>query len=103
MHNETIQVVRRDRHLHTSYVKCVGGVPLSLNQGTEEALLNSLNRLGLHEVFESSHLNKGAGHRIKPAPPLEDLHRVTSRQEGMNSLHKRKRQESIRRKHKKAE
>jgi hypothetical protein len=47
------------------------------------------------KVFKSSCFHKRTGQRIKPSPPFKDLHGVASRHEGMNSLHKRKRHESI--------
>jgi hypothetical protein len=87
--NNAIHIVGRDRHLHTSYVEGVGGVPPYLSQCTEGALLSSLSRLGLHEMLETSRLNIGAGYRIEPTPPLEDLRGVTSRQEGTDNLYER--------------
>ena len=67
----------------------VGGVLPYLSQCTKGALLSSLTRLGLHEMLETSHLNRGVGHRIEPTPPLEDLRGVTSRQEGTDRLYER--------------
>ena len=87
-------------------MESVGGVPPSLNQCTKEALFGSLSRLGLHEVFEASRLKKRIGHRIEPNPPLKDLCRIASRQEGMDSLYIKEsmsQQKKGRRKHRKAE
>ncbi len=83
-------------------MESVGGVPPSLNQCTKEALFGSLSRLGLHEVFEASRLNKRMGHRIEPTPPLKDLCRIASRQEGMDSLYIKERHESTKERQKKS-
>ena len=96
--SQPIHVVWCDRHLHTSYVECVSGVPPPLSQGTKESLLGKISRLCLHEVFEASCFHKGTGQRIKPCPPFKNLNRVASRHKGVKRLHKRKRHESVRNK-----
>ena len=76
----------------------VGGVPPSLSQCTKEGLLSRISRLCLHEVFEASRFHIGTGQRIEPSPPFVNLSGVALRHQGMRSLNKRMRHESIRRK-----